>query len=148
VPAERKLLVKKPRLFQRMPSQGPGWGGPAKGMNGTKGIGHGGPARGVPGPIPTTSRRARKIANAEECMEKMTELMNQKRFPFLSLQAADKLLNRLEGLPVARNLNINADAAANLSDAELDAEIAQLEGKLAQRKPLPQPTVEEPKTIQ
>jgi hypothetical protein len=39
------------------------------------------------------------------------------------IQAADKMLNRIEGMPVQRNLNINADADRSPDDiaSELDA---------------------------
>jgi hypothetical protein len=41
--------------------------------------------------------------------------------------AADKLLNRIEGLPVARNLNINGSAEdlARLTDADLARIVAE-----------------------
>ncbi|MEO9190362.1 MAG: hypothetical protein ABI224_10230, partial [Acetobacteraceae bacterium] len=45
------------------------------------------------------------------------------------LAATIALLNRLEGLPVARNVNLAVDDVSRLSDAELEAALAALQGK-------------------
>ena len=128
------------------PGGNAGWGGPPKGA------GRGGPARhpkkefkksGVPnvgvalapafdgtmaGPgrghvSPAgEDRRARDAARSEVAQEKLFSLVTAADRQETQLAAAVALLNRIDGMPIARNLNANVDALSRLSDAELQAE--------------------------
>lgn len=90
-----------------LPAAGEGWGGEARGPGF--------------GPEAITPGRTGKPAREEpteliaEAIETMTTIMRTSEYDALKLAAADKLLNRLEGLPVARNLNTDASGAELLS---------------------------------
>jgi hypothetical protein len=110
-----------------MPASGPGWGGSAKGT-------------GKPGKAPkiTTetasemgqrahtpeaeAKRERRIASAEELKGVLTEIaLDDGALPMARIQAADKLLDRIEGKPTQTlNANIRRNIA-ELSDEELAA---------------------------
>lgn len=115
-----------------------GWGGPAKGA------GKGGAAK--PFTIDTPTRvfktviearaerpsgavsgyELRKLINeerAQELKDHLYSIATTARHEITQVRAAEAWLNRHEGMPVARNLNINVDDVANLSDTDLDAEI-------------------------
>ena len=111
------------------PATGAGWGGPARGAGN-------GNSRSVITPENTAdlaalhgtpeveAKRARRIATAEELKGVLSEIALDGDAPHLArIQAADKMLNRIEGMPVQRNLNINADADRSPDDiaSELDA---------------------------
>jgi hypothetical protein len=119
---------------------GPGRGGPARGNGGhwggpAKGFGWGGPARGS-----STSRircgdpdgiramrhdperiavKAQRTAELEEVLYSVATAEGSSEM--LRVNAASKLLDRIEGQPVARKVSTNADAAAlkSMPDAEL-----------------------------
>jgi hypothetical protein len=76
------------------PANGPGWGGPAKGK------GTGGPASGTEATgRPAMHDNLAAIADCEEALRKMTDIMRTAEFEGLQPAAAEKLLDRLEGKP-------------------------------------------------
>ena len=105
-------------------SQGPGRGGPAKYQRD--------PSK------PQFKRdtpewkeiRAQKRADVAICYEVIREIMLTGREPMVRLNAAKSLLERLEGMPIARNLNLNTDNIADLSDSEIRAELDRIEQRL------------------
>lgn len=119
---------------------GAGWGGPAKGA--------GKPARAFdaddaaavrpaagPGRGHISETTAAKQAVAAERAEQMravlAEIAVAGRSEMARVQAAQALLNRIEGMPVQANLNVNTDDVSRLSDDELRAELARLGGDAA-----------------
>ena len=128
------------------PGGNAGWGGPPKGA------GRGGPARhptkefkksgepnvgaalvrdfdgAQPGPgrghvsSAGEDRRARDAARSEVAQETLFSLVIGADRQETQLAAAVALLNRIDGMPIARNLNANVDDLSRLSDAELQAE--------------------------
>ena len=123
--------------------KGDGWGGPPKGA------GRGGEARNsrpeknrpdvapkVPsfadapkaGPgrghvsVSGEDRRARDAERSEIAQEKLFSLVTTANRQETQLSAAVALLNRIDGMPIARNLNANVDDLSRLSDVELQAE--------------------------
>lgn len=117
--------------------QGAGWGGPARGA------GRGGAARAYTAGCPTRrtfpggqgdpgkrvardEERASRAATADELRAHLSHLAFHAEREETQLSAAVALLNRIEGLPVARNVNLAVDDLSRLTDAELEAEIARL----------------------
>ncbi len=72
-------------------------------------------------------RRARKARWAEEMLERLYLLAMEGNREETQKAAAEALLNRLQGMPVARNLNANTDDISRLSDGDLIAELARAE---------------------
>lgn len=111
------------------PGKGPGWGGPAKGMppRGEKAAAfeQGNTAAAGYHDMSKSERiaahvaRLERIADAAEAEGRYNE----------ATTATTAALDRLEGKPVARNINVNADDLAGLSDADLHAELARLHGE-------------------
>ncbi|MHB1770093.1 MAG: hypothetical protein ACYCPH_03425 [Minisyncoccota bacterium] len=85
-------------------SSGPGWGGPARGA------GNGSPRHKFtePGPgrgyysIAGEVRAEQHARHAEEMREILYDIAHTAQEPNLQIQAAVHLLNRIEGLPVAK----------------------------------------------
>ena len=119
------------------PSRGAGWGGEANGP------GTGGAARGSDNPpnIPFKEGNmlggkpgawaAKKRARQEKAMEVLETAMDKGETWTVKVMAADKMLDRVEGKAIARNVNVRTDDIANLSDIELAAEQARLDAALA-----------------
>lgn len=88
------------------PANGPGWGGPASG----------GPARGMEGlamrnyksVAERVAQRASKEARIEAMVNEIEGIAYSEEPATTRLSAAVAFLNRMEGLPVARNLNADA----------------------------------------
>lgn len=111
--------------------QGDGWGGPAKGAD---------PARKpkstaaalVPGcdtakRQDAAVRRERKDIVSEEMFAKLVHLARHAEREETQLAAASKLLDRIEGLPVARQIITDETDISRMTDEELHVEIARLE---------------------
>ena len=106
--------------------KGDGWGGPATGAGSVVPLGPK-PEKLLRGP-PTREQRAAKayrdMADAQiasEARETLLAIMRTAEREETQLAAACKLLDRIEGLPVARVTTTPADDLSKLSDAELQA---------------------------
>ena len=112
------------------PAGGPGWGGAAKGQ------GNGSPpgdlvqalaARSDPVAMMTAAeRRERDERWAEEMLGVLHSVATRGEAEQSRVIAADKLLDRLQGKPIARNMNLNRDLSS-VTLAEVEAEIARLD---------------------
>lgn len=105
---------------------GAGWGGAKKG-EGTK-------ARftAADGGKHTAENIQAAIASREEVLALYTEIVRDKSETASNrINAGDKLLDRIEGKAIAREIVANVDDIASLSDAELHAELARLEREAA-----------------
>lgn len=72
--------------------------------------------------------RQRAEQRAEELRELLYGIATDVEQPgMVRVSAADKLLDRLEGKPVATNVNITRNDFAAMSDAELASELARME---------------------
>lgn len=79
------------------------------------------------------AKRERRIASAQELKGVLSDIaLDDGAIPVARIQAADKLLDRLEGKPVQRNVNFNHTDLSGLTDAEL-ARIASQGGADAPR---------------
>ena len=113
-----------------------GWGGPAKG----KGRGDGIPKPWTkdtptlttkpghhPEPTPAKLSRMERAARDQEQAEQMrANLVNSAltgKTEKARVAASVAVLNRLEGMPLARNVNLNVNDASSLTDDEIAAEI-------------------------
>lgn len=151
-PATKAAMAAHNRPASGMPANGSVWG--------AKGAGIGGPARhpqeatkkngspntGVPlvpsfdsktGRAaaqlgPNLDKRAQRQKRAEEAEDKLYELFTSAERQETQLAAAKEYLNRVEGMPIARNINANVDDISRLSDAELDARLADLARRTAE----------------
>jgi hypothetical protein len=125
------------------PATGPGWGGPRKGegngslpaqLTGAHRYGRAGKPDGL-----AAQRTAGRVAREHEHRLKLSQLMECGNLS-VELAVTIALLDRIEGKPAQRvvNINGNVEAAeiARLSDAELEAELVRLE-RLLSRRPLP-----------
>ena len=124
----------KAKLRVKKPPSGAGWSAGA-----SQGPGRGGPAKYPRNPDkPQFKRdtpewreiRAQKRADVAICYEVIREIMLTGREPTVRLNAAKSLLERLEGLPLARSLSLNTDNIADLSDSEIRAELDRIEQRL------------------
>ncbi|HYI84456.1 MAG TPA: hypothetical protein VEX11_14755 [Acetobacteraceae bacterium] len=99
------------------PPSGEGWGGPAKGASSSRF------RKGDPAPVLRTKAVSDRAAECREKVLGMYEEMvdDASMHPMVRLTAGDKLLDRLEGKPVAVNVNHNLGDPSRLSDAELAA---------------------------
>lgn len=127
----------------RYGSAGDGWGGPAKGPgNGNPRqnfAGGGGNDRvmdsrasrapGEPSKYATDKERAE--ARARELKDHLYHLARRAEREETQVRATEAWLNRHEGMPVARNVNLNVNDAERLTDDELRAELARLGGAVA-----------------
>ncbi len=68
-------------------------------------------------------RKAHGADRLEALYENLMEIALRGTTEANQLAATIALLNRLEGLPVARNVNMTTNSAANLSDDELADEL-------------------------
>lgn len=121
------------RGHKRKIGNGSGWGGPERGAGSSRASL---PLFGRERDQPTTE--AKVIGKQEEERRKAEarefyySVMKCQTEPTMTrLFAADKLLDRLEGKPVATNVNVNAGDVSSLSDAELAAELARAEREAA-----------------
>ena len=108
---------------------GPGWGGPAKGAK---------TVADKPMPPPFTlgnqasaverdySRRDKAQALKDHLYRLATEAEKEET----QVRAAEAWLNRIEGTPVQRNINVSADDLSALDDAALDARADAIEAEL------------------
>ena len=105
---------------------GDAWGGPAQGPSAAL------PRAGALSLIPGQPAEKRAIAAAKrqseaetaaEMRDKLLELARHGEREETQLAAASKLLDRIEGLPVARTITSVADDLARMTDEELRAEI-------------------------
>src|SRR6202000_10689 len=120
---------------------GPGWGGPAKGAGA-------GPAEPFTADTPTrerlpggkgdlvklserADRKERDAENAQILKDHLAQLAVGAEAEITRVRATEAWLNRHEGMPVARNINLNVDDVRALSDADLAAELARLDGTSA-----------------
>lgn len=121
---------------KRLPTSGgngAGWGGPAKGP------GNGSPRHKftAPGPgrgrysIEGEIRSARRERHAEEMLELYYALAHDpEESATIRLTAATHLLNRIDGLPVAKVVTAETDPYSMMSDEDLVAEIKRTRAKV------------------
>lgn len=111
---------------------GAGWGGPAKGgsptptrsafeAGNTIAVGHGHPTATV-----HEQNQARDAERAQALKDHLFTLATSAERQDTQVRAAEAWLNRQEGMPVARNVNLNLNEVSRLTDADLDAEISRL----------------------
>jgi hypothetical protein len=112
------------------PAKGKGHGGPARGVHP---VGWGGPARGGPNRpaikagdgIQAMSNdpdiRARNLARVEELKDHLFGLAKGAEREETQLAAAVAFMNRVEGMPVARQVVANVADPSQLTDADLAA---------------------------
>lgn len=105
--------------------QGDGWGGPAKGK--------GSDVEDIRIPGASAEKRAlsatkreREAAIAEEMRAKLLKLARSAEREETQLAAASKLLDRIEGQPIARQISATVDDVSNLSDDEIRERLARL----------------------
>ena len=113
------------------PANGPGWGGPAKGTSrkSQPPVLEAGPGRGHFS-IAGEARRERKERLAEEMCELYYTFAHDPKKPdMVRLSAATHLLNRIDGLPVAKIVTAEADDLSGMTDEELAAEEERLREK-------------------
>lgn len=117
-----------PRRVGNGVGKGEGWGGPAKG-------GGDRPAKPFTAasetrvthplpPAPLSDRKALRRQRTEELEDILQSIARNSDRDETRVSAAVRLHAIYNGQPVARNLNINVDDIANLSDDELRAELA------------------------
>jgi len=121
------------------PSNGPGYGGPAKGAG--WGREKSGSVRqelkpfGPDNPAPPRHRTPEELAarklelagRVDEYLDMWHEIAcNRKEYTGNRMAAMEKAANRIEGTPVARNVNVNTDDVSHLSDDELRAELERI----------------------
>jgi hypothetical protein len=114
------------------PARGSGWGGPAKGAHThSPGSVQPGEIRNPQGRFAMTAERQRERAEAKakakELKDHIYGLALTADREETQLAASIAWLNREEGMPVARNLNLNATVTSELGDDELIARRAELE---------------------
>ena len=105
--------------------KGAGWGGPAKGP------GSDAPRHEFEGPGPGRgnyskdgeARLERQARHAEEMKEILYGLAHDASREETRMNASEKLLNRIEGLPVQRVLNADVDPLSMMDDLALQNEI-------------------------
>jgi hypothetical protein len=115
--------------------KGDGWGGPAKGGGGNerKPFTTNSPTRvthtitdGTPPPL--SDRKALRRQRTELLEDMLFDIAEKSERDETRVSAAVRLHAIYNGQPVARNLNVNTDDIANLSDDELRAELARAGG--------------------
>lgn len=106
--------------------KGDGWGGPATGNERVE------PNRAAPfQPGNTMGTRPRSMDHSErlhELREHLYRLAKTAEREETQLSATIALMNRLEGMPIARNINFNSEDPASLDDAALARIIAGKQG--------------------
>jgi hypothetical protein len=105
-----------------LPAMGPGWGGPPKGKG-----------RDSAALKPRTrekreneepAKRQVREELAQEAFDALVTIVRTSKHEGAILQAAVAILNRVEGLPVARTIAATTDDLERLTDEELEAELA------------------------
>ena len=101
------------------PAKGHGWGGPPKGASTTR-IKLGDP-EGIQALSNDAEIKARAAARAETLLDHLFHLAMKGEREETQLAASVAYLNRVEGMPVARNLNQTVGDASQMTDDELAA---------------------------
>ncbi len=117
---------------------GDGWGGPAKGASkgDAKPFTADTPTRqtipnGRGDPAKMAARRSQKELDAERAQllkDHLFTLATKAESEMVQKSASEAWLNRHEGMPIARNVNLNVDDVRGLSDEAIAAELASLGG--------------------
>jgi hypothetical protein len=102
--------------------------GPASGMP-TMGDGWGGPPKGAGKPIKPGERLVARPIEVrqeleQEMLDRMVTIARTSPNDFAATNAADKVLDRLQGKPVQRTVTATLDDLARMTDEELDADLA------------------------
>lgn len=115
---------KKIKQGSGIPASGAGWGGPAKGAGTTTPINEHPDSFAA---LPPGERKAKlvdKAAAAERALVIYESIMeNEAEMASNRISAANALLNRIEGMPVARSITGTMDDLERMSDADLIAEL-------------------------
>lgn len=113
-----------------------GWGGPAKGAGRGDGIprpwtkdtptlttkpGH--HPEITPAKLSRMERAARDQEQADQMRANLVQLALHGKTENARVAASVAVLNRLEGMPLARNVNLNVNDASSLTDDEIAAEL-------------------------
>ena len=123
-----KPPLKRPPTSGTRKGNGAGWGGPAKG----EGI------AGEPVPFDAGNQAAVGHGGYDLTRQQKREALHRKLYDLamgaeteaVQLAATNACLDRLEGKPIALNVNLDADGFADLDDAALDARRQELEREL------------------
>lgn len=112
------------------PGQGNGWGGPAKGTaeRGVKAepFEPGNTDAAGPHDFSVSERMAMHLARLERIAERAEAEGRYNE----SISATTHAMNRIDGTPVSRNINVQVDDVAGFDDATLTSRRAELERKL------------------
>lgn len=121
-----KPPLKRPPTSGTRKGNGAGWGGPAQG-SGTGGepVAFEAGNQAASGRQQPDLSKAERIARLQDNLEHLALYGENEN---VRVSASNHLLNRLDGMPIARNINVNADDLASLSDADIAAELARLGG--------------------
>ena len=121
-------------------STGQGWGGPASGGPGkarTDGLMKPAPRFQV-GNQMSKGNLSHRAPSAIEQRERNQRLKNHLFHLALNgesevtqVRASEAYLNRTEGMPIQRNVNVNVDSLGTMSDDELEARVIALEQELS-----------------
>jgi hypothetical protein len=141
--AAKKSSAQKPHArSKKKQGNGAGWGGPAKGAGKKTSryvFGKAGPGRGHFS-IAGEQRMERESRQAQEMRELLYGFAtDDEREDAIRLQAANKLLDRIEGLPVQKIVQQEQDALSRMSDEELAAYEAEQEARIASHEALSKP---------
>lgn len=109
-------------------SGGAGWGGPAKGAGSKR-------AKAPAIRTPKNNRGKKYDLTASEKAAQVKEMLfslatNKRQEGMTRIRAGEAWLNRHEGMPVARNVNINVDDISQLSDEALEQRRKELEAEI------------------
>lgn len=111
---------------------GPGWGGPAKGTSASKRheFYSPGPGRGHYSQR-GEARTERQARHAEEMHQILYEFAHDaKKADAIRISAATHLLNRIEGLPIAKVATAVTDPYSMMTDEQLDSERKSLQARV------------------
>lgn len=112
-----------------IPASGPGWGGPANGASASR------IKPGDPDGITRLARDPAHMSAKDALAEEMTAIIvdvarDETVPPQTRVIAADKVLDRVQGKPIARTVTTTVDDISQLTDIELAAEAARLAREL------------------
>ena len=103
------------------PPSGPGWGGEANGVAPAFSEDYQ-PAR----PTDKSTRGLSDETVSAQMRDVLYTVAQTSEFEMARIAAASKLLDRIEGTPIARSISYRADEVAKLTDDELRSELARL----------------------
>lgn len=113
-------------------STGDGWGGEAKGASAVSQEHTPFQPGNTMNTLPRNPDRAAvNAARADELMDNLYRLATKAEREETQVSATTAWMNRVQGMPIARNVNVNADDLSALDDAALEQRRADVAAKLA-----------------